>query len=741
MGAKVSKNKKKSGKPSKREDSLEAHGAGKCPFLHHRRADKKVPPAKVDLSVLRGADYFSRDDYAKSFSQLDLSALKKELAEVLTTPQEWWPADWGNYGPLMIRLAWHSAGTYRVHDGRGGANTGNMRFAPLNSWPDNGNLDKARRLLYPLKKKYGKQISWGDLMILAGNVSLETMGFKTFGFAGGRIDVWEPESDVYWGPETVVMANERYGNVADRTTLEEPLGAVVMGLIYVNPEGPEGVPNPAKSAHDIRVTFGRMAMNDEETVALIAGGHTFGKTHGAGPKSGDLEFPNKNVLEAQGFGFFQYKEGKGVTTSGLEGAWTKEPTKWDNGYFYNLFEYEWELTKSPKGAHQWKPKKYGDADVPEALSEKMTYPMMLTSDIALKTDPEYEKISRRFYENPEEFADAFARAWYKLTHRDMGPVTRLLGPEVAPVQIWQDPVGETEGPVVGDADITVLKKMIDESGLSVTELVSCAWASASTFRKSDFRGGANGGRVFLEPQRSWQINSGFDFKKVEDSLRQIQEDFNKNNDSKISLADLVVLAGMTAVGKASDAKCNFQPGRTDATQEQTDLVSFGYLEPRVDGFCNFGLASAHALVDKAQLLTLTAPEMTVLVAGLRSLGVSFDGLGVFTKDTSTLSNVFCEVLTDMDLIWEKTESAGIFKGKDRKSGEDKFIASSVDMLFGSNPELRAIIEYYGQDDCALQFQEDFAAAFSKVMNLDQTHYNIDALPSSDKALERVASDV
>jgi len=728
MGAKSSKS-KKGGEAhdfGKEESlSLEKHGAGKCPFLHHQRQDKKIAPAKLDLKVLRQADYFSQDDYAKHFAQLDLAALKADLAEVLTTPQDWWPADWGNYGPLMIRLAWHSAGTYRVHDGRGGANTGNMRFAPLNSWPDNGNLDKARRLLYPLKKKYGKQISWGDLMILAGNVALETMGFKTFGFAGGRVDVWEPEADVYWGPETVVLANERYGSNDDRTSLEEPLGAVVMGLIYVNPEGPEGNPDPALSAQDIRVTFGRMAMNDEETVALIAGGHTFGKAHGAGRKSGGLPAPNANVLEAQGFGFFQFEQGDGVTTSGLEGAWTKEPTKWDNGYFHNLFTYEWKLTKSPGGAHQWTPKNYGDKDVPEALDpDTMTLPIMLTSDIALKADPEYEKISRRFWENPEEFADAFARAWYKLTHRDMGPVTRLLGPEVAPAQLWQDPVSEPEGPTVSDAEIAELKTKIDDSSLSVTDLVSAAWASASSFRKSDFRGGANGARLFLEPQRSWEINKGFDFAAVEEGLKKVQADFNGSHDSKISLADLVVVAGMHAVEKASGAKCDFTPGRTDATQEQTDLVSFGYLEPRVDGFVNFGSASAHALVDKAHLLTLSAPEMTVLVAGLRSLGVSHGDLGVFTKDTSTLSNDFCEVLTDMDLAWSKTDTRRVFQGNHRTSGETQFTASSVDLLFGSNPELRAIIEYYGQEDCAEQFKQDFANAFSKVMNLDQTNYKM-----------------
>ncbi len=691
-------------------------------------------PNQLDLRVLHqntpesnplGPDF----DYAAEFNKLDLAAVKKDIEKVLTTSQDWWPADYGHYGPFMIRLAWHSAGTYRTGDGRGGASDGTIRFAPLNSWPDNANLDKARRLLWPIKQKYGNKISWADLIILTGNVSLESMGFETFGFAGGRADVWEPQNDIYWGPETEWLADKRYKGQRE---LENPLGAVQMGLIYVNPQGPNGKPDPLASANDIRETFGRMAMNDEETVALIAGGHTFGKAHGAADPNGNVgPEPEGASLEEQGFGWTnKYKSGKGVDTitSGLEGAWTSTPAEWSHGYFENLFAYDWELTKSPAGAQQWKPKNGGgDGTVPDAHDERRSHaPMMFTTDLALREDPAYAKISKRFHENPKEFETAFAKAWYKLTHRDMGPVANLLGPEVAPAQLWQDPVPESKGTTLSDTQIANLKNAIANSGLNVSELVTTAWAAASSYRGSDKRGGANGGRIRLAPQKDWAVNNPERLQKVLDKLENIQKNFS----GEVSMADLVVLGGCVAIESASRAgghpvKVPFTPGRTDASQEMTDVDSFAALEPRADGFRNYvgpgqTQASEEMLIDRAQLLNLSAPEMTVLVGGLRALNSNFDGsaYGVLTKQPGALTNEFFVNLLDMSTQWEKT-AENQFVAKDRETGKVKWSATRVDLVFGSNAQLRAIAETYAGADSGQRFAEDFAAAWSKVMKLDR----------------------
>lgn len=676
-------------------------------------------------------------NYAEEFKKLDLKAVKKDLANLMTQSQDWWPADWGHYGGLFIRMAWHSAGTYRVADGRGGGSTGNQRFAPVNSWPDNASLDKARRLLWPIKQKYGKKISWGDLMILAGNVALESMGFKTFGFGGGREDIWEPELDINWGPEHEWLANERHDQDGN---LEGRLAADHMGLIYVNPEGPNGEPDPAKSAKFIRQSFKRMAMNDYETVALIAGGHTFGKVHGAAPEEHNGPDPEAAPLQEQGLGWknsFGTGKGADTITSGLEGAWTNKPIEWDMGFYENLFGYEWELTKSPAGKHQWRPKdKAVWETVPDAhIKGKKNPPMMLTTDLALKVDPEYEKISRHFYENPDEFADAFARAWFKLTHRDMGPITRYLGPEVPKEELlWQDPVPAVTHKLIDDADINELKKKILDSGLSISQLVSTAWASASTFRGSDKRGGANGARIRLEPQRGWKVNQPNQLDKVLGTLEKIQQDFNgkQMGGKQVSLADLIVLGGCAAVEKAAknaghDIKITFTPGRTDATQEQTDIESFAILEPAADGFRNY-LADGHwmraeeALVDRAQLLTLTAPEMTVLVGGLRVLNANFGQSkhGVFTERPEALTNDFFVNLLDMDTEWKATsEAEEEFEGHDRASGKLKWTGTRVDLVFGSNSQLRAVAEVYAEKDSQKKFIQDFAAAWAKVMNLDR----------------------
>ncbi len=679
--------------------------------------------------------------YAQEFKKLDLAAVKKDLEKLMTTSQDWWPADYGHYGPFFIRMAWHSAGTYRLTDGRGGASYGLQRFAPLNSWPDNGNLDKARRLLWPIKQKYGKKISWADLMVLTGNVALESMGFETYGFAGGRADVWEPQEDIYWGPESTWLGDKRYEG--DRK-LEKPLAAVQMGLIYVNPEGPNGKPDPMAAAQDIRDTFGRMAMNDEETVALIAGGHTFGKAHGAAP-------PDKNVgpepegapLEEQGFGW-KNKFGKGkaedTITSGLEGAWTTTPAQWSHDYFTHLLDYDWELTKSPAGANQWTPKdKAAQGTVPDAHVEGKTHaPMMFTTDIALKTDPIYKKISQRFHDNPKEFEAAFAKAWYKLTHRDMGPASRYLGPEVPEKElIWQDPVPAVDHKLIDKEDIATLKKAILSSDLTMSEVVGAAWASASTFRVSDKRGGANGARIRLAPQKDWEVNKPAQLAKVLKSLEKIQADFNgaQEDGVKVSLADLIVLAGCVGVEKAAknaghDIEVPFSPGRTDATAEMTDASSFEYLEPKSDGFRNFQAKeidrpSPELLVDRAQLLTLTAPEMTVLVGGLRMLGANagpgpMADLGVLTKRPGVLSNDFFVNLLSMETEWKKSAICDHFyEGRDRKTGEVKWTASAVDLVFGSNSQLRAIAEVYASSDADKKFVEDFVAAWTKVMNLDR----------------------
>jgi catalase-peroxidase len=674
--------------------------------------------------------------YAEAFKSLDLAAVKRDIAEVLTTSQDWWPADFGHYGPLIIRMAWHSAGTYRISDGRGGAGAGQQRFAPLNSWPDNVNLDKARRLLWPVKKKYGQKISWADLMILAGNVALESMGFKTFGFGGGREDVWEPDEDVYWGPETIWLGDERY--TGDRE-LEDPLAAVQMGLIYVNPEGPNGNPDPLAAARDIRETFRRMAMNDEETVALIAGGHTFGKTHGAGPADAVGPDPEAAPIEQQGLGWkSSYGTGKGrdAITSGIEVTWTPTPTKWDNSFLETLFGYEWELTKSPAGANQWQPKDgAGAGTVPDPQDpSKRRPPTMLTTDLALRLDPIYEPISRRFLEHPDEFADAFARAWFKLTHRDMGPVVRYLGPEVpAETLLWQDPVPAVGHELADAADIAALKSQILASGLSVAQLVSTAWASASTFRGSDKRGGANGARIRLEPQSGWEVNQPDQLATVLRTLTGIQESFNaaQSGNKKVSLADLIVLAGGAAVEQAArdagfDVEVPFTPGRTDASQEQTDVESFAVLEPKADVFRNYlgkgnRLPAEYLLIDKANLLTLSAPEMTVLIGGLRVLGANYQQspLGVFTTTPGSLTNDFFVNLLDMGTAWEPNGDENTFDGRDAATGEVKWTGSRVDLVFGSNSELRALAEVYASDDAKEKFVTDFVAAWVKVMNLDR----------------------
>jgi catalase-peroxidase len=676
-------------------------------------------------------------NYAKEFNSLDLKVVKKDLAELMTKSQSWWPADFGHYGPLFIRMAWHSAGTYRQGDGRGGGGTGSQRFAPLNSWPDNANLDKARRLLWPIKKKYGRKISWADLMILAGNVALESMGFKTFGFGGGREDFWEPEKDIYWGSEQEWLGDERYTGDRD---LENPLAAVQMGLIYVNPEGPNGNPDPVAAAKDIRESFGRMAMNDEETVALIAGGHTFGKCHGAGDAKHVGPEPEAADIEDMGLGWkssFGTGKGKDTITSGLEVVWTTTPTKWGTNFFWNLFGFEWELTKSPAGAHQWIPKGgAGASTVPDAhIPEKRHAPAMLTTDLSLRFDPEYEKISRRFMENPDEFADAFARAWFKLTHRDIGPRTRYLGPEVPDEElIWQDPIPVVDHKLVDEKDIDLLKGKILASGLSVSEMVSTAWASASTFRGSDKRGGANGARIRLAPQKNWEVNQPAQLAKVLKSLESIQTEFNgaQSNGKKISLADLIVLAGCVGIEQASknaghEVNVPFTPGRMDTSQEQTDEISFAFLEPKADGFCNYqktlyAVSAEEMLVDKAQLLTLTAPEMTVLVGGMRVLKTNFGGTqhGVFTKRAEALTNDFFVNLLDMSITWKATtEDRTLFEGYDVAMDELKWTATRVDLIFGSNSQLRALAEVYGSDDSKEKFVNDFIAAWNKVMNLDR----------------------
>jgi catalase-peroxidase len=677
-------------------------------------------------------------NYAEEFKSLDLKAVIKDLHALMTDSQDWWPADFGHYGPLFIRMAWHSAGTYRIGDGRGGAGAGQQRFAPLNSWPDNVNLDKARRLLWPIKQKYGRKISWADLMILAGNVALESMGFKTFGFGGGREDVWEPEEEVYWGPEGKWLADERYSG--DRQ-LEHPLGAVQMGLIYVNPEGPNGKPDPIAAARDIRETFARMAMNDEETVALIAGGHSFGKTHGAGDVSLVGPEPEAAGLEEQGLGWnSKFGTGKGADAigSGLEVIWTSTPTKWSNNFFQNLFSHEWELTKSPAGAYQWTPKNGSSngSTVPDAFDpSRRRPPAMLTTDLSLRLDPAYEKISRRFYEHPDEFADAFAKAWYKLTHRDMGPLSRYLGPLVpSEPQLWQDPVPAVDHKLIGERDIAALKAKILKSGLSISQLVTTAWASAATFRGSDKRGGANGARIRLAPQKDWEVNQPAELAKVLKALGAIQKEFNsaQSNGKKVSLADLIVLGGCAAVEEAArraghKVSLSFSPGRTDASQKQTDIHSFAVMEPTVDGFRNYfrnghGMSAEELLVDRAQLLTLTAPEMTALVGGMRVLNANFGQSkhGVFTDRPETLTNDFFVNLLDMNTKWQPSStSEGVYEGRDRATGKLKWTGTRVDLIFGSNSQLRAIAEVYACDDAKKAFVKAFVAAWNKVMNLDR----------------------
>ena len=714
----------------------------KCPFTGGTRAhtNRDWWPNQLDLGILHQHSTLSNPmgeafDYAKEFKSLDLNAVVKDLHALMTDSQEWWPADFGHYGPLFIRMAWHSAGTYRIGDGRGGAGAGQQRFAPLNSWPDNANLDKARRLLWPIKQKYGRKISWADLMILAGNVALDSMGFKTFGFGGGREDVWEPEQDVNWGPEGKWLADERYSGERD---LQGPLGAVQMGLIYVNPEGPNGKPDPIAAARDIRETFARMAMNDEETVALIAGGHTFGKTHGAGDATLVGAEPEGALIEEQGLGW-KSKHGTGIgadtITGGPEVTWTQTPTKWSNHFFENLFNNEWELTKSPAGAQQWKAKG-GAATIPDAYdASKRHTPTMLTTDLSLRLDPVYEKISRRFHENPAQFADAFARAWFKLTHRDMGPIVRYLGPLVPKEElIWQDPIPAINHELVSERDIAALKAKILASGLSVAELVSTAWASASTFRGSDKRGGANGARIRLAPQKDWDVNQPAQLAKVLAKLEAIQEEFSAANkgDKKVSLADLIVLGGSAAIEKAAkdagiDVKVPFTPGRMDASKAQTDAHSFAPLEPTADGFRNYvrgkhSVSAEELLVDRAQLLTLTAPEMTVLVGGLRVLGANAakSKHGVFTKKPETLTNDFFINLLDMRTQWQPSAaSEGTYEGRDRKTGEVKWTGTRADLIFGSHSQLRALAEVYACADSKDKFVKDFVAAWTKVMNLDR----------------------
>lgn len=732
-------------------DRNDAAPAGKCPVMHGApthalfsgRSNRDWWPNQLNLRILHQNSALCSPmaksfDYAEEFKKLDLKTLKQELYALMTKSQDWWPADFGHYGPLFVRMAWHSAGTYRIADGRGGAGSGTQRFAPLNSWPDNANLDKARRLLWPLKQKYGNQISWADLMILAGNCALESMGFKTFGFGGGRADIWEPEEDIYWGAEDTWLGDKRY--TGDRN-LENPLAAVQMGLIYVNPEGPNGNPDPIAAARDIRETFARMAMDDEETVALIAGGHTFGKTHGAGPANHVGPEPEGAKLEAMGLGWLSsYGSGNGgdTITSGLEVTWTTTPTKWSNNFFDNLFGFEWELTKSPAGANQWRPKGgAGAGTVPDAHDpSKRHAPSMLTTDLALRFDPAYEKISRRFHQNPDQFADAFARAWFKLTHRDMGPRARYLGPEVpAEELIWQDPLPAVDHALVDAKDIEALKAKILASGLSISDLVSTAWASASTFRGSDKRGGANGARIRLAPQKDWEVNQPAKLARVLETLEGIQKSFNAaqaGGKKKVSLADLIVLGGGAAIEQAAkkaghEVKVPFTPGRADATQEQTDVESFAVLEPTADGFrnylkTNYAVSAEELLVDKAQLLTLTAPEMTVLVGGLRVLNANVGQAqhGVFTKRPETLTNDFFVNLLDMSTTWKAvSEAEDVFEGRDRKTGAVKWMGTRVDLVFGSNSQLRALAEVYAQDDAKKTFVEDFVAAWTKVMNADR----------------------
>ena len=730
-------------------------GSGKCPVMHGARTRKggQGPgtqdwwPDQLNIGILHqhppAANPLDPDfDYREAFRQLDYSSLKADLHALMTDSQEWWPADYGHYGGLFIRMAWHAAGTYRTGDGRGGASTGNQRFAPINSWPDNANLDKARRLLWPVKQKYGNAISWADLIVLAGNVALESMGFKTFGFAGGREDIYAPEEDIYWGAEDEWLADSKHGKSrysGDRD-LENPLAAVQMGLIYVNPEGPDGEPDPLKAAHDIRVTFSRMAMNDYETVALIAGGHTFGKVHGAGDAAHVGPEPEAAPLEEMGLGWkstFGTGKGDDTITSGIEGAWTPEPTKWDNGYFDMLFGYDWELVKGPGGAWQWLPKDVADKDLVQkahdaGVREKT---MMLTTDLSMKMDPEYAKISKRFHENPDELADAFARAWFKLIHRDLGPKSRYIGPE-APDEdlIWQDPIPPVDHELIGDQDIAQLKKQVLDSGLSVAELVTTAWASASTFRGSDMRGGANGARIRLAPQKDWAVNRPEQLAKVLDALEGIRKAFNdaQSGGKRVSLADLIVLAGNAAVEKAAaDAghtvSVPFSPGRTDATQEQTDAENVAVLEPEADGFRNYSkkrytVPPEEMLLDKAQLLTLSAPEMTALIGGMRVLETNADGSrnGIFTKRPGQLTNDFFINLVDMGTVWQPTsEEAERFEGRDRATGELKWTGSRVDLVFGSNSQLRALSEFYAQSDADGKFVDDFVAAWSKVMNADR----------------------
>ena len=722
-----------------------AESGGKCPVIHGAQArggsaNQKWWPNQLNLKILdqnsaqsnpMGEDF----DYAAEFQSLDLEAVKADLVALMTDSQDWWPADYGHYGPLFIRMAWHSAGTYRIGDGRGGACSGTLRFAPLNSWPDNANLDKARRLLWPIKQKYGRKISWADLMILTGNCALESMGFETFGFAGGREDIWAPEEDIYWGPEAEWLGDERYSGDRD---LERPLGAVQMGLIYVNPEGPNGQPSALAAARDIRETFARMAMNDEETVALIAGGHSFGKTHGAAPDSNLEREPEGADVDMQGLGWKNnHGTGKGVDTitSGLEGAWTPTPVTWDNSFFETLFGYDWDLVKSPAGAWQWVPTDPSAADaVPDAHDPSKTHaPIMLTTDLALRMDPIYGPISRRFYENPDQFADAFARAWFKLTHRDMGPLARYLGPEVPSEElIWQDPVPAVDHDLVDDADVADLEAQVLASGLPVAQLVRAAWASASTFRDTDKRGGANGARVRLEPQKNWPVNDPTELAHVLGTLEGIRANFKATKGKKISLADLIVLAGGAAVKKAAqdaghEVAVPFSPGRTDATAEQTDVDSFAVLEPKADGFRNYlaegdGRSAEEQLLDRAHLLSLTAPEMTVLVGGLRALGANAGGsdYGVLTDRPGTLSNDFFVNLLDMAIEWKGVSPCGnAYAGIDRASGDAKWSATRVDLVFGSNSQLRALAEVYGSSDAEGKFVDDFVAAWTKVMNLDR----------------------
>ncbi len=719
---------------------------GKCPYGFNKPKHTKSGtrnnstwwPNQLNLKILHQnsslANPMNEDfDYSKEFKSLDLKELKNDIYNLMTDSKDWWPADYGHYGPFFIRMAWHSAGTYRVGDGRGGACSGTLRFAPLNSWPDNGNLDKARRLLWPIKQKYGKKISWADLMILTGNCALESMGFKTYGFGGGRVDIWEPEGDIYWGPESEWLEDKRY--TGDRQ-LDNPLGAVQMGLIYVNPEGPNGKPDPIASARDIRETFARMAMNDEETVALIAGGHTFGKAHGAGDPSHVGAEPEGASIEEMGFGWKNsYKSGKGVDTitSGLEGAWTHTPIKWDNSYFDTLFGYEWELVKSPAGAQQWTPKNGEAADtVPDAHDPNKTHaPMMATTDLALIKDPEYLKISKRFHQNLDEFEDAFAKAWFKLTHRDMGPVSRYLGSEVPKNElIWQDPIPKVDYDIVNKNDIELLKKDIIESGLSNSELISTAWASASTFRCTDKRGGANGARIALEPQINWEVNQPKKLKKVIEKLKEIKASFNQANKNKISLADLIVLGGYVAIENATkisniEKKIEFTPGRNDASQDQTDIESFGVLEPKADGFRNYSSSNnindEELLLDRSHLLSLTAPEMTVLVGGMRVLDVNYGNSkhGVLTNNPGSLTNDFFLNLLDMSTEWSPISNTNMFEGRDRETNDIKWTCTRADLIFGSNSQLRAIAETYACNDSKEKFIEDFIRVWKKIMNLDR----------------------